>query len=236
MNSKSTFWFMVVALGLGAYIFVFERHTLNTEERVQQAAKLFPDFDPAKVASVEILRSNNVKFIRAERANDQWRLVQPAYPAQSTAIDNWLGLFRSLDRRTYLSALDLLAQPGGLAAFGLDSPQATVMIQQGTRKIHVLLGAKTPVGEMLYLQEVGSDGVFVTDSALLDRLPQSATDWRDPAFLDFSSLKFDRLHVRASQRDLNVRAGQRDFEVERGPGSALWRLVKPRPARADNAL
>src|SRR6266478_2959998 len=227
MNSKSTFWLMIVALGLGTYIFLFERHTLNTEARAQQAALLFPDFDPAKVASVEILRSNNVKFIRAERANDQWRLVQPVYPAQSTAIDNWLGLFGSLDRRTYLSAQDLLAQPGGLTAFGLDSPQATVMIQQGTRKIHVLLGAKTQVGEKLYLQQVGSDGVFVTDSALLDRLPQSATDWRDPTFLDFSALKFDRLHVRA---------GQRDFEVERSPGGPLWRLTKPRLARADNAL
>jgi hypothetical protein len=218
---------MVVALGLGAYIFLFERHTLNTEARAQQAAKLFPEFDPAKVVSVEILRSNNVKFIRAERANDQWRLVQPVYPAQSTAIDNWLSLFGSLDRRTYLSAQDLLAQPGGLTAFGLDSPQATVMIQQGTRKIHILLGAKTQVGEKLYLQQVGSDGVFVTDSALLDRLPQSATDWRDPTFLDFSALKFDRLHVRA---------GQRDFEVERSPGGPLWRLTKPRLARADNAL
>src|SRR5216117_184931 len=227
MNSKSTFWLMVVALGLGAYIVLFERHTLNTEEQAQQAAKLFPDFDPAKVASVEILRSNNVKFIRAERSNDHWRLVQPAYPAQSTAIDNWLRLFGALDRSHYLSAADLLAQPGGLTAFGLDSPQATVMIQQGTRKIHVLLGAKTPVGEQLYLQQVGSDGVFVTDSALLDRLPQSATDWRDPTFLDFSALKFDRL---------NVRAGQRDFEVERSPGGTLWRLIKPRLARADNAL
>src|SRR2546425_3157211 len=227
MHSKSTFWLMVVTLGLGTYIFLFERHTLNTGERAQQAAKLFPDFDPAKVASVEILRSNNVKFIRAERADGQWRLVQPSYPAQCTAIDNWLSLFGSLNRLHCLSAQDLLAQRGGLTAFGLDSPQATVMIQLGTRKIHVLLGAKTPVGEKLYLQEVGADGAFVTDSALLDRLPQSATDWRDPTFLDFSTLKFDRL---------NVRAGQRDFEVERGPGGAPWRLSKPRSARADNAL
>src|SRR5213075_1642382 len=224
MNSNSTLWLVVVTLSLGAYIFLFERHTLNTEEQAQQAAKLFPDFDPAKVASVGILRSNNVKFIRAERANDQWRLVQPVYPAQTTAIDNWLGLFGSL-RRTYLSAQDLLAQPGGLAAFGLDSPQATVMIQLGTRKIHVLLGAKTQVGEKLYLQQVGSDGVLVTDSALLDRLPLSATDWLDPTFLDFSALKFDLL---------NVRAGQRDLEVKRS--GSLWRLTGPRAARADNAL
>src|SRR5436190_10268693 len=131
MNSKSTFWLMLVALGLGGYIFLFERHTLNTEEQARQAAKLFPDFDSAKVVSVEILRSNNVRFIRVERADGQWRLVQPAYPAQSTLIDNWLGLFGSL-RRTYLSAQDLVAQPGGLQAFGLDTPQATVVIQQGT--------------------------------------------------------------------------------------------------------
>src|ERR1043165_9623554 len=227
MNSKTTFWLTTLALGLGAYIWMFERHTLNTQARAQQAAKLFPDFDPGKVVSVEILRSNNVKFIRAERANDRWQLVQPTYPAQSTAIDNWLGLFGSLDRRSYLSAQDLMTQPGGLAAFGLDSPQATVMIQQGTRKIHVLIGPKTPVGEKLYLQQVGSDGVFVTDSALLDRLPQSATDWRDPTFVDLSALKFDRFQVRS---------GQQDFEVERSPGRALWRLRWPRLARADNAL
>src|ERR1051326_3168277 len=228
MNSKSTFWLIVVALGLGGYIFLFERHTLDTQARAQQAAKLFPDFDPGKVGSVEILRSNNVKFIRAERANDRWQLVQPTYPAQSTAIDNWLGLFGSLDRRSYLSAQDLMTPPGGLAAFGLDSPQAAVMIQQGTRKIHVLLGAKTAVGEMLYLQQVGSDGVFVTDSTLLDRLPKSATDWRDPTFLDLSAVRFDRLHVRAGR--------QRDFEVERSAGGTLWRLTQPRVARSDNAL
>src|SRR5438876_6566479 len=45
--------------------------------------------------------------------------------------------------------------------------------------------------------------------------------------LPISPLKFDRLHVRA---------GQRDFEVERGAGGPLWRLTKPRLARADNAL
>src|SRR5438045_9274490 len=97
MHSKSTFWLMVVTLGLGGYIFLFERHTLNTEEQAPQAAKLFPDFDSAKVASVEILRSNNVKFIRAERADGQWRPVQPAHPPQSTASANWLGLFSSHD-------------------------------------------------------------------------------------------------------------------------------------------
>jgi len=162
MNSKSTLWLMFLALGLFAYILFFERHTLDTEQRAERAMKLFSDFDPTKIDSAEILRSNNV--IRAERMNDQWRLVQPVvYPAQGTAVENWLSLFGSLNRRDYISARELLDQPGGLQDFGLDSPQATVVIQQGPRRIQLRLGAKTPVGEKLYLQQVGSDGVFVTD-------------------------------------------------------------------------
>ena len=132
MNSKGTFYLTVLALGVFAYIFFFERHTLDTEQRAQ--LKLFPDFDAGKVASVEILRSNSV--IRVERTNDQWRLTRPfIYPAQSTAIENWLGLFHSLNRLFYISAEDLLAHAGGLASFGLEDPQAIVIIQEGHKEV-----------------------------------------------------------------------------------------------------
>ncbi|PYM15265.1 MAG: hypothetical protein DME18_04720 [Verrucomicrobia bacterium] len=236
MNSKRTFYLTVLALGVFAYIFFFERHTLDTQQRAERKMKLFPDFDAAKVTSVDIfLRSNGVihvdQVIHIDRTNDQWWLTRPNYPAQSTVIENWLDLFHSLNRRAYISAEELLAQSGGLAAFGLEEPQATAIIQQGQKKLRLRLGAKTQIGEMLYLQQVGSDGVYVTESALLDRLPASATDWRDPMFLNLSGLKFDRLQVRAGTRE-----GQRWFNVERDPSNHLWRLTDPRPARADNSL
>src|SRR5436309_3336469 len=172
MNSKGTLHLTFLALGVFAYIFIFERHTLDTQQRVEREMKLFPDFDPREVAGVEILRSNN-NVICVERANGQWWLTRPIYPAQSTVIENWLGLYRSLNRRNYLSSEELLAQPGGLAAFGLEDPQATLIVQLGQKKLQLRLGAKTPIGEKLFLQQVGSDDVFVTESALLDRLPTS---------------------------------------------------------------
>jgi len=229
MNSKGTFYLTVLALSVFSYIYFFERHTLDTEQRADRAMKLFPDFDAGKVVSVEIIRSNNV--IRAERTNGQWRLTQPApiYPAQSTIIENWLNLFHALNRSAYISAEELQAQPGGLAEFGLEEPLATVIVQQGQKKLPTLrLGAKTAVGEKLYLQQVGSAGVLVTESALLDRLPKSAVEWRDPVFLHLAGLKFDRLSV--------VRSGSREFAVERDPAGKLWRLTTPRSARADNNL
>ena len=225
MNSKSTFYLIVLALSLFVYIFFFERHTLDTEQRAEQEMKLFPDFDARKVTGLEIIRSNSGSVIRVERTNEHWQLTRPIYPAQSTAIENWLGLFHSLNRRAF-SAEELQAQ-GGLAAFGLEDPQATATVYLGRKKLRLRLGAKTPVGEKLYLQQVGSDGIFVTDSALLDRLPQSDLDWRDRTFLNLAGLKFGRL---------SVRAGDREFVVELVASGKLWRLTAPLSARADNSL
>jgi hypothetical protein len=226
MNSKSTFYLAVLALGLFAFIYFFERHTLDTEQQGLQAAKLFPRFDPARTSGIDIIRSNGV--IRVERTNGQWRLLDPVYPAQSTAVESWLALFNSLNRRAYISAEELSSQPGGAAAFGLEDPQVTVVIQQGEDRLRLRLGAKTPIGEKLYLKQVGSAGIYVTESTLLDRLPSSAADWRDPLFLKLGGVKFDRLTVRAGVA--------REFSVERSADGRLWRLATPRSARADSSL
>lgn len=225
MNSKSTFLLVAAALGLAAYVYFFERHTPSPEQEAARGQKLFPLFDPAKVASIEIVRSNS--FIRVERSGEKWRLTEPAaYPAQITAIENWLNAFAALSQRAWISAQDLEAQPGGLAAFGLEEPRVTVAVRHDGQRIQLRLGDKTSVGEKLYLQRVGSDGVFVTESLLLDRLPESVSDWRDRNFLDLAESSFDRVHVRA---------GSSEFKVQRNPTNRLWSLTWPRTARADNA-
>ncbi|HKS38552.1 MAG TPA: DUF4340 domain-containing protein, partial [Verrucomicrobiae bacterium] len=225
MNSKGTLGLLSLALGLFAYILFFERPGGDPGSGTDPGRRLFPGLEPDKVTSVEIFRSNTV--IRAERTNDQWRLTRPLYPAQATALNNWLALLGSLTQRAYISAQELLAQPGGPADFGLESPVATVNVQQGARRFQFRVGSRTTVGDMLYLQEVGSDGAHVTEAALLDRLPRTATDWRDPQFLDLTGLNFDRLQVRA---------GEPRFELQRDNATQLWRLARPRSARADSGL
>ena len=223
MNRKSPWVFVLLAVGLLAYILLFERHTPDTATRAEQDRLLLPDLHPAQVTTVEILRSNGV--LRAERALDQWRLTDPAYPAQSGMIESWLATLSALPRRASISAREILAQPGGLGAYGLAAPHATVALQQGAQRLQFRVGARTALGDRVYLQVAGADDVLVTDAAPLERLPQSAADWRDPAFLNLSGLAFDRL---------SLRSGTREFEVQRGGPSRLWRVTKPRSARADN--
>ncbi|MBI3192697.1 MAG: DUF4340 domain-containing protein, partial [Pedosphaera parvula] len=224
MNPKSTKWLLVAALALFAYIFFFERHTRDTTARQQAAGRLLPDFDPAMVRSLEILSGNQV--LRVQRTNETWTLTVPVqYPVESTAVEKFLTALAQLDRRSYITAAELLAQPHGLAEFGLDNPLASVFIQQGAQRKEMRVGGPTPFGNRVYLQLVGADGLFAADTAFLATLPRSANDWRDTTFLNLSGLTFNRLEVRA---------GARGFEVQRNATNKLWELTKPMPARADN--
>ncbi len=225
MNSKSTLGLLALALALFAYVFLVERPAQHAAAGAAMAARLLPDFDASKVTSIEILRSNIL--IRVERTNGVWRLAQLQYPAQSAAIENWLALVGAVHRRANITAKELLAEPGGPAAFGIENPTATVTLQQGARTFRFRVGNKTPVGDKLYVQFVGADGVYVTESAPVDYLPMTATDWRDPTFAPLSGIKFNRAVVRA---------GTREFEVQRDSTNQVWRLTKPRSARVDNGL
>jgi len=223
MNSRSTAWLVALALGLFAYIMLIERPLRRGPGDAGAPAPLLPGFDPALVTGIEIHRSNNV--IQVERTNGLWRLSQLNYPAQSSVVDNWLQVVAKAHRRTQISARDLLAEPGGAAAFGMESPAAIVTIQQGGRSFQFRVGNPTAVGDMLYVQSVGEDGLQVTEAALGESLPASTAAWRDPAFVSLAGLKFNRL---------TVRSGGRDVELQRDPTNRLWRLTRPRPARADN--
>ncbi|HUL51630.1 MAG TPA: DUF4340 domain-containing protein [Candidatus Nitrosotalea sp.] len=225
MNSRTTLALLVLALGLGAYIFLVERPVHISRSRATVNAPLLTDFDPSKVTSIEILRSNIV--IRVERTNGLWRLIRPESLAQSTAIENWLTVAGAVHRRAHITAKEMLAEPGGAAGFGIENPLATVTIQQGAKSFQLWLGNRTPVGDMLYVRFVGADGVDVTESALGDLLPRTSADWRDTTFAPLAGIKFNRVIVRA---------GTREFEVQRDSSNHVWRLTRPLSARADNGL
>jgi hypothetical protein len=182
VNRNSTSLLVLAALALLTYILVFERRAPSTLERAAQGRQLVLRFDPAQVGRVEIIRSNNV-VIRAERQRDQWQLTDPTYPAQSVLIDDWLKTLAQQTRRAVLSSAEVQAQPGGAAGLGLADPLARVTLQQGNQRLQMHLGGRAEFGERGYVQFVGDDQIIATESALWDRLPRSASDWRDPVFV-----------------------------------------------------
>lgn len=221
-HSRSTFLLVLAALALLTYILVFERHQPDSTQQATSARRLFPALEPSKVSRISILSTNG--SIRAERQGADWRLADPVYPALSLPIESWLEAMAGLTRRAHVTASELVDQPGTLVVFGLDPPRASIVIEQGTRRFQFRLGARAPLGDRIYLEIVGSDGIEITEASAFDRMPVRSADWRDPALLFLSRVRLDRIHMRTAARE---------YEVQRNPTNGIWRLARPRSARAD---
>jgi hypothetical protein len=223
MRSRSTLILVLIALGLFGYIWLFERDGTDPTAPTATEQRVFPSLDPTRVNAVTLVQGNIP--IRLERVRSEWQLKDPSYPAQNLLVDNWLETVANLQRSALLEARDVLEQPGGIAAFGLDPPQLSVTLEQGTNQFQFHLGHRTPLGAKMYLQQVGADTVEITGSEPLDRLPATASDWRDPQFLNLARLQFDRVELQSAARS---------YAVARETRQAVWRLEQPRAARADH--
>jgi hypothetical protein len=220
MNPRTTWALVLLAFLLGGWLVVTER---RDEVRVSGAdgSVRFRRLDPREVISVEILRSNVA--IRLERTNSTWFLRAPIhYPVQSTSVERLLETLGNLVPRSHLSGTEVTSQRGALAAFGLERPNVlTIRTREGMNILR--LGGRTPLGSQIYLQQVGQDGVFTADAALLEALPDSTEDWRDRRLFDADGLAFDRVEI----------LGDTEFEAALTT-NGTWSLVRPLVARAND--
>lgn len=222
MNPRVTWLLLLVALGLGGYLFVSERRgavMVSGSDGVQVG---FLPVLPEQVTAIELLRSNGV--VRVERAGDAWNMRLPvAYAAQGQAVDALLNALAKLRPQSWISA----AKAGGdesLKAFGLDAAAATLKLETAGAPLLFKLGASAPLGHQFYFQRIGDPGVFTAADSLLELLPASPGAWRDRSLVDLGKSPFDRFELR----------GKTAFEAVRDPATGVWRLTKPLSARADS--
>lgn len=225
MNWKTTWCLVGLALGLWAFIWFYERHTRPTATTGQPPPRLVP-LQAAQVTTVQVRRTNQF-VLRAERSNQGWNLTAPTfYPGQTYAIQRLLQNLEELTGPPCLQAHELAAQGRTLADYGLAVPQAAVVLEGAGQRVEVLFGAKTPVGDQVYVQLLGQPGIYLAPAELFDRLPQSHHDWRDPALVSLEGLTLDRFEVRAAGRG---------FAIVVDRTNQVFQLIKPTLARADRA-
>ena len=95
MSSKKIWVWLWVAVGLFAFIIIYQRHAHKPPE---QPAKILPDLSPAAVTSIQLRPGPDQLEIRAERTNRVWYLTEPAaYSAESSKLDE---LLQALERLT----------------------------------------------------------------------------------------------------------------------------------------
>ncbi len=225
MKPRNTFILVVLAAGLFAFIFFFERHIKKAEP---ETPKVLPGLKASEVTSIEI-RPGQSETIRLERTNGEWELTSPiVYPAQGPAVENLLHTLEDLSPQSRISAQELLGRHNVNEEFGFDTSQAILVLRYGDEQHTLELGSLTAPGDHVYAQVVGFEFIDVVDASLLKLIRPQANDWRDTSFVSLKGLAFDRVSV------VN---GAKAFDLQRDPTTKLWRLTLPgnMQARADNS-
>jgi hypothetical protein len=235
MSGKKTMMWVVVAAVLFGVIWL-ERHLRRPPAG---PAPVLAQFDPATVTAVEVRPGGAGQVeIRAERTNGSWRLTAPLqYPAQALSVENLLSALAKLTPVWSLGPTEIRNRPGAEDEYGLAPSRATsIILQQGERSTHVLLGALTAPGDQLFLQVVGVDAVQVVDADLLKVVPRGANDWRDTSFLGLKVLAPDGVRVTNNAKTFSgTREAATTFALQRDPTNHLWSMVRPIEARGDTA-
>jgi hypothetical protein len=221
MNWRTTWILLGIAAVLSVFTYFFEQHQ-NSRQTDGGPPRLVV-LRPAEVSAIQIRRTNQF-LLRVERTNGIWNLTAPlAYPAQPFAIEGLLHTLGNLHSQTFISFDELKSSRRTIAEYGLDVPVATVILQQGQRRIEVAVGSRTPVGDQMYVQISDSRGIHVVNAQLADQLPKLVNDWRDPTLITFTGINFDRVEARSAGRG---------FALQFDPTNSSVVLIKPTPARA----
>jgi hypothetical protein len=227
MNSKTTLGLVLAALAVFAWIAFVEAPARRADQTAGRHQPLLAEFDITRQHSIEMLHSN--QLVRLERDGAEWWMTQPVrYRAHQARAVHLLATVGALAYRPALTPAELLERPQAAAEFGLDPPRATLKLHDNTgRRIELLLGNRSLLGDQLYFQRVGVPEILLGPAALGDHAVLSQGAWRDPTLVDLKDLAFNRVEVRA---------GPLSFTVQRQAGGQSWHIVKPPPvALADNA-
>jgi hypothetical protein len=219
MNPKSTWLWLVTAGVLFAFIVLAGRYL---HKPPPGPARVLAGLNPAEVTAIKVLTEGHPQ-IRASLTNGTWRLQPSDYPASRTNIETLLAQLQSLTAPATIFLEELKGRENADAEFGLASPQASLVIQQGDYRPEILVGSLTPQGNQVFVQVVNSDGIYVADAAFLKWIPHTIDDWRDTAFGNFGGVDFD--HVIATNAGAVL-------ELQRETNK-LWSIVQPNPVRAD---
>ena len=222
MSWKGTWTLVGCAALLFGFIYFFEQHRKGTADHGGPPPPLLT-LKPQEVNAIQLRRTNQF-VLRVERTNANWTLVAPlTYPAQPYAIEALLKTLANLRSQTFISLEELAETKRSVAEYGLDVPRATITLQQGGHRNEILVGAKTPVGNQVYIQVMNLPGIHVVSDELFERLPRGPNDWRDPTLISFAGINFDRIEVRSTGRG---------FALQFDPTNQTCFLTKPTPARA----
>jgi hypothetical protein len=230
MKPRTLLVLLVLVLGLGSYIWFYDREQPSSEERAEQEKKAFP-LKKDEVTAVSLqseagtvrLEKTSLPKAKAEKKEGEeltetpveWRLVEPLKArADTSLVDGLLDALASLDTVRKLDDVNP-------KEVGLDRPRATVRVKTADGEKVLKIGAEIPTSGTT-IASIAEKGALVVSDSVLTEIRRKPGDWRDRQVY-----RGDRDHV---QRITFISGGQRVVLAKQGDS---FRIESPFKDRAD---
>lgn len=220
-SGKSLLLLVLVAAGLGGYIFFVEMKRDPAAESASTREKVFT-FAPGSIQAVQITNAT-AETTHLVRQDATWNITAPdASEADTVEISTLVSSIESLELTRVVSEA-----PGSAAAFGLDPARITIefTVTGESAPRRLLIGNKTPTGGDLYARVDSSQRVFLIGGFLEDTFNKKPFDLREKSVLKFT---------RDDADTVTIEGGATPLALAKSGGE--WRLTAPVSARADFAV
>jgi hypothetical protein len=220
-SGRSFLLMLVVAAGLGAYIYFVEMKRDPAGEVVTNSHDKVFTIAPGTIEDVAIT-SAPAETARLVRKDTTWSLVAPEpAEADTIAVSTVISALEALER---VKVID--ENPTALAQFGLEPPRIRIVFKVAGEPAAktLLVGNKTPTGGDLYAKLDGAPAVFLIGGFLDDTLNKKPFDLREKSVLKFAQDGVDAITVTQGTTPVSL--------AKTGDG---WRLTAPLATKADGA-
>jgi hypothetical protein len=157
----------------------------------------------------------------------EWKLTRPLEArADFSSVDGLVGRVESAQMKSIVTEQ---ATPEELKKYGLEKPDVTVTVNQGSARAVLALGGAA--GEDVYARDLSKPMVVTVDKSLADDLKKGADDYRRKEAFEFRA--FNATRADFTRGDQTVA-----FERVKGQGENAvdsWKRVSPSPADADKS-
>lgn len=220
-RGRSFLLMLVVAAGLGAYIYFVEMKRDPAADTATAARDKVFAIATGAIKEVEVTNAS-AEVTRAARTDTTWALVAPeAAEADTIAVSTLVSSIESLER---VKVID--ENPASLEPFGLAPARIRIAftVAGDPAAKTLLIGNKTPTGGDLYAKVDDAPAVFLIGGFLEDTFNKTPFDLREKSVLKFALDGVDAL---------TLAQGPARISLSKTGGD--WRFTAPLTASADAA-
>ncbi len=181
MHGRTTFFLLVLALLLGAFIAIVEWGGKDEDGQDRPNMRLL-NIEPENITYWSFSRDN--LFVACANEQGQWFIHKPVEArADGIKLNHMLAVIAKLPRGEIVTADQRESRSLFLDDYGLGKPMARMVLGDAEHRYTLAVGGLSPMKDAVYVQVDNSADVITTSTNLLEIIPRAAADLRDPRLL-----------------------------------------------------